>query len=398
MSTKKYGFTTRQIHAEGHNKPLRAHSMPIFQSSTFLFDSPEQGAALFKGEQEGYIYTRLSNPTTQALERTLADLEGADDAAAFASGLAATDGLLMPFLTGGDHIISGDTLYGPVLNIFGTMWAKWGIKTTFINTTDLDQLKNAIRPETKFFYFESPANPTNRITDIAAVCKICHERGVKVVIDGTYATPYNQQPLSLGCDFVVHSATKYLNGHGDIVAGCVMGSKQGITSVKEYRAATGAIISPFDSYLFLRGLKTLSMRMERHNRNAQAIAEFLHNHPDVKSVAYPGLPSDPGHEIAKKQMTGYSGMIAFELKGGFEAAKELLKNTKVIILAVSLGTLDSLIQHPASMTHCKVSKELREKQGLTDSLIRLSVGCEDIDDLITDLEQAIARSKAAVGA
>jgi len=398
MNAKKYGFTTRQIHADGHNKPLHAHSMPIFQTSTFLFDSPEQGAALFKGEQEGYIYTRLSNPTTQALERTLADLEGADDAAAFASGLAATDGLLMPFLTGGDHIISGDTLYGPVLNIFGTMWAKWGIKTTFINTTDLAQLKNAIRPETKFFYFESPANPTNRITDIAAVCKICHERGVKVVIDGTYATPYNQQPLSLGCDFVVHSATKYLNGHGDIVAGCVMGSKEGIAAVREYRSATGAIISPFDSYLFLRGLKTLSMRMERHNRNAQAIAEFLHDHPDVKSVAYPGLPSDPGHEIAKKQMTGYSGMIAFELKGGFEAAKELLKNTKVIILAVSLGTLDSLIQHPASMTHCKVSKELREKQGLTDSLIRLSVGCEDIDDLITDLEQAIARSKAAVGA
>jgi len=397
MNTRKLGFTTRQIHAEGHTKPLRAHAMPIFQTSTFLFDSPEHGASLFNGEQEGHIYTRVGNPTTQSLEKVLASLEGADDAAAYGSGLAATEGLMKPFLKSGDHIISGDTLYGPVLSMFGTIWSKWGIDTSFIDTSNLEQLKNAIRPETKFLFFESPANPSNRITDIRAVSDICHEHGIKVGVDNTFATPYNQRPLEHGADFVLHSATKYLNGHGDIVGGCIMGNKEDLATIKEYRTGTGAILSPFDSFLFLRGLKTLSMRMERHNANAQIVAEFLESHPDVDTVAYPGLTSDPGHEVAKKQMDGFSGMIAFELKGGFEAAKELLKNTELIILAVSLGAVDSLIQHPASMTHAKVSKELREQQGLTDNLIRISVGCENIEDLIADLEHAIAKSKAAVG-
>jgi methionine-gamma-lyase len=394
---KKLGFTTRQIHAEGHDKPLLAHARPIFQSSTFTFTSPEQGAALFKKEIEGHIYTRIGNPTTEALERTLANLEGAEEAVVFSSGMAAVEGSLIPFLESGDHIVSGDTLYGPCLHLIGDVFSKWGIESTFVDTSDLDAVGGAIRPETKFCFFETPANPTNRVTDMAAIAKVCHKKGVKVVVDNTFATPYFQRPLEHGCDIVMHSATKYLNGHGDVIGGCVLGTSEDMAVVRKFRSDTGPVMSPFDSYLFLRGLKTLSMRMERHSSNAQRIAEFLERHPDVATVMYPGLPSFPGHEIAKKQMSGYSGMIAFELKGGFEAAKELLKQTEICILAVSLGSVDTLIQHPASMTHAGVPKELREQQGLTDSLVRISVGCEDVEDLLADLEQALARTRAKVG-
>jgi len=397
MESKKLGFTTRQIHADGHKKPLLAHCFPIFQTSTFIFESPEQGAALFAGELEGHIYTRIANPTTEALERTLANLEGAEDAVAFSSGMASIVGAMIPFLKAGDHIISGDTLYGPSLHLIGEIFSKWGITSTFVDTSNLEAVEAAIKPETKFCFFETPANPTNRITDIKAISELCHKHGVKVVVDSTFATPYNQRPLEHGADIVLHSATKYLNGHGDVVGGCVMGSSEDMTIVRKFRTETGAILGPQDSYLFLRGLKTLSLRMERHNYNGMQVARFLESHPDVTKVMYPGLESFPGHHIAKKQMSGFSGMIAFELKGGYEAAKELLKQIEVCTLAVSLGTLDTLIQHPASMTHAKVPKELREKQGLTDNLIRISVGCEDAEDIIADLEQALARTKAVVG-
>jgi methionine-gamma-lyase len=397
MESRKLGFTTRQIHAEGHIKPMLSHTCPIFQSSTFVFESPEQGASLFAGEIEGHIYTRLGNPTTEALERTLANLEGGEKAVAFASGMAAIEASLLPFLKAGDHIVSGDTLYGPVLHLFGDIFSNWGIGSTFVDTSNLESVEKAIKPETKFCFFETPANPTNRVTDIRAVADICHRRSVRVVIDSTFATPYNQRPLEHGCDIVVHSATKYLNGHADIVAGCVIGSAEDMAVIRKFRQDTGACMSPFDSYLFLRGLKTLSMRMDRHNANALEIARFLEAHPDVATVMYPGLESFPGHKIAKKQMSGFGGMIAFEPKGGYAAAKELLKQTKICILAVSLGTIDTLIQHPASMTHSKVPKNLREQQGLTDSLIRLSVGCEDVEDLIADLDQALAMAKQSIG-
>ena len=398
MKKKKLGFTTRQIHGEGHNKPMHAHTMPIFQSSTFTFDSPDHGAALFAGEIEGHIYTRLGNPTTEALERTLTNLEESEASVVFPSGLAAIQGSTLPFMKHGDHIISDNTLYGPTLSLFGDIYSTYGISCTFVNTANPDDVRKAIRPETKFCFYETPANPTNKVTDIAVIAEICHQAGVRSVLDNTFATPYNQNPLTLGTDIVIHSATKYLNGHGDIIGGCAMGSSDDMEVVRSYRTGTGPVMSPFDSYLFLRGLKTLSMRMERHNRNGLAVAEFLQNHPDVDRVMYPGLPSDPGYQVAKKQMRGFSGMVAFELKGGFQAAKEVLNNTEVFILAVSLGTVDSLIQHPASMTHAKVTKELREMQGLTDNLIRLSVGCEDTEDLIADIDQAIEKAKAAVGA
>jgi methionine-gamma-lyase len=363
MSSRKLGFTTRQIHADGHIKPLYSHVQPIFQSSTFCFESPEQGAALFANEIEGHIYTRLGNPTTEALERVLADLEGAEDAIVFASGMASVMGALLPFIKAGDHVISGDTLYGPCLHLIGDIFGAWGITSTFVDTSDPDAVRKAIRPETRMCFFETPANPTNKVTDIKAVADICHRSGIKVVVDSTFATPYNQRPLEFGCDIVVHSATKYLNGHADVVAGCVIGTKSDMAPVKKYRGGTGAILSPFDSFLFLRGLRTLSMRMERHNSNGLRIAQFLESHPDIRKTMYPGLKSFPGREVAKRQMSGFSGMVAFEMKGGFEAAKELLKQIEVCTLAVSLGTIDTLIQHPASMTHSKVPKHLMEKQG-----------------------------------
>jgi len=396
MDKKKHGFTTRQIHGEGHDKPMHAHARPIFQTSTFTFDSPEHGADLFAGKQEGHIYTRLGNPTTEALERTLASLEGADNAVVVSSGMAAVEASLLPFMQAGDHVISGDTLYGPCLHMIGNLFSRWGIRSTLLDTSDLDAVRKAITPDTKMCFFETPANPTNRVTDIAAISAVCHEHGVKTVVDNTFATPYNQRPLEHGADMVMHSATKYLNGHGDVIGGCVIGNKEDMAIVRKFRSDTGPCMSPFDSYLYLRGLKTLSMRMERHNRNGLAVAEYLSKHPDVATVAYPGLPDDPNYEVAKKQMDGFSGMVAFEMKGDYETAKELQRHTKIITLAVSLGSIDSLIQHPASMTHSKVPKELREQQGLTDTLIRISVGCEDTADLIADLEQAIAKTKAVV--
>lgn len=397
MDMKKLGFTTRQMHAEGHGKPEKAHSRPIFQTSTFVFDSPEQGAALFAQEAEGHIYTRLHNPTTEAVERTLANLEGADDAVVYSSGMAAIEGGLLPFVKVGDHIICCDTAYGPVIHMIGNMFRDWGIDSTFVDSSNLEQVSDAIKPNTKFLFFETPANPTNRVTDIAAVADICHSKGIRILVDNTFATPYNQRPLEHGADLVMHSATKYLNGHGDIVAGCVIGSNEDMALVRKFRANSGPCSSPFDSYLFLRGLKSLSLRMERHNSNAMTMAEFLENHPDVERICYPGLPNFPGHDIAKKQMSGFSGMIAFEHKGGFEPAREVLRYFKIITLAVSLGTIDTLIQHPASMTHAKVPKKMMEEQGLTENLLRISVGCENIEDLIADMDQALAKAKAAVG-
>ena len=396
MDIKKLGFATRQIHAGAHEKPKNAHIYPIFQSSTFVFDSPEHGAALFQDEIEGHIYSRLGNPTTESLERAMSALEGAEETIVLSSGMAAVMASMVPFLEAGDHVVAGNTLYGSSTWIIGELFPRWGIDCTFVDTSIVEAIRKAIRSETRLCFLETPANPTMSVADIEAIASICRDHGIRLIIDNTFATPYNQLPFKLGAHMVVHSATKYLNGHGDIIAGCVMGSSDDMALVKEYRTHTGPILSPLDSFLFMRGLRTLSMRMEKHNENALRIAKFLESHPDVSTVSYPGLASHPNHKVAKKQMTGFGGMIAFEMKGGFEAAKTLLKHTKIFTLAVSLGTIDSLIQHPASMTHANVPKEIRDAQGLTDSLIRMSVGCEDIADLIEDLEQAMSAVRNAV--
>jgi cystathionine gamma-synthase len=386
---KRLDFATRQLHADGHGKPLHAHSMPIFQSSTFAFESPEHGADLFAKKAQGHIYTRLGNPTTQALETVVADLENADEAIAFSSGMAAIQSSLLAFLASGDHVVSGDTLYGPSIRVIGEFFGRFGITSTFVDTADLKAVAAAFRPETKAVFFETPANPTCKITDIAAVAKLARERKALTVVDNTFCTPFFQRPLDLGADVVVHSATKYLNGHGDVVAGITACRKDLAAKIRSYRQEMGAILGPFDSYLFLRGVRTLSVRMERHQTNGLAVARFLEKHPAVAKVHHPGLESFPGHEIAKRQMSGFPSVFSFELKGGLAAGRELLRRVKVCTLAVSLGTLDTLIQHPASMTHAGVPAELRRKQGLTDGLVRISVGLEHPDDVCADLAQAI---------
>ncbi len=388
---RKWGFMTRALHAEGHEKPEYAHAVPIFQSSTFYFESPEHGAALFAGERQGHIYTRIGNPTVEAYERVVADLEGADEAVAFSSGMAAIYGTLMSLLQNGDHVVSGDTLYGPTINLIGQTLARSGISSTFVDTSDLDAIRRAIRPETKVIFLETPANPSCRITDIGAAAEIAHSSGARLVVDGTFATPYFQRPLELGADVSLHSTTKFINGHGDVVGGIVSASHELASLIRKFRTDAGACPSPMDAFLSLRGVRTLALRMERHNSNALKVAEFLAAHPKVSRVYFHGLPDDPGHEVALKQMSGFGATFSFEMKGGYEAAKKLLSNIHMMTLAVSLGTLDTLIQHPASMTHASVPEEIMRQQGLTPSMVRIHVGLEDPEDIIADLESAFEK-------
>ncbi len=391
MDLSRMGVSTRLLHAEGHEKPFNAHSTPIFQTSTFYFDSPEMGAELFAGGAEGHIYTRLGNPTTEALEKVMASLEEADGAVAFSSGMAAITASILPFVSAGEHVVSGDTLYGPSIHLIKDVFGRFGVKSTFVDTSNLAAVKAAVRKETRVVFLETPANPTCRITDIEAVAKIASGAGALLVVDNTFATPVLQLPLSFGAHISAYSATKYLNGHGDLVGGMVVARKDLIEKVRTFRKDTGAILSPLESYLFLRGLRTLPMRMQKHHENAVAVADFLRDHPKVEKVHFPGHEDFPNHAVAKKQMKAWSSTFSFELRGGVEAGRRLLASTRICTLAVSLGTLDTLIQHPASMTHAGVSREMRLAQGLTDGLVRISVGCEDAPDILADLEQALAK-------
>ena len=389
---KYKNFATKQIHSEGHQKPFNSHAFPIFQTSTFYFDTPEMGAELFSGQGEGYIYTRLGNPTIDAVQKVVAELEEGEGSVATASGMAAVAASVFPFVQSGDHIIISDTLYGASTVLLTETVKNYGIEVSIVKSSDLNEYKDSIKENTKLIYIETPANPTLSIVDIAGVAEICKENELLLAVDNTFATPYFQKPLNLGADIVVHSATKYLNGHGDVIMGFVIGKTKELTDkMADFIHLTGSNANPFDSYLCLRGLKTLSLRMERHNQNAMFTAQFLEQHPKVIKVYYPGLRSFEGHEIAKKQMTGYSSVIAFEVAGGFEAGKQLMKEINMMTLAVSLGTVDTLIQHPASMTHSGVPKEEREKAGITDELIRISVGLEHIDDIISDLDTALSK-------
>ncbi len=389
MSSGEWGFMTRALHADGHEKPMRAHTMPVFQSSTFYFDSPAQGADLFAGREKGYIYTRIGNPTIEAYERVVANLEEADQAVAFSSGMAAIFATLMSLVRAGDHILSGDTLYGPTINLIGGLMARYGIESTFIDSSALDEVKANLRPNTRVLFLETPANPTCRITDVRAVSALAHKAGAEVVVDATFATPYFQRTLALGADVVLHSTTKFINGHGDVVGGVVSANADRAARIRKFRTDAGACPGPWDAFLAMRGLRTLGLRMERHNVNALALARFLEAHPQVSRVHFHGLPSHPGHEVACRQMSGFGATFAFEMRGGFEAARRLLENTQVMTLAVSLGTLDTLIQHPASMTHASVSEEMMRRQGLTPEMIRIHVGLEDEKDLIADISRAL---------
>jgi len=387
---KNHGFATKQIHAEGHDKPFNAHSFPIFQTSTFYFDSPEKGAELFAGKGEGYIYTRLGNPTIDAVEKVVAELEGGFGSTATSSGMSAVAASVFPFVRSGEHIVVSDTLYGASTTLLTQFASHWDIHYTVVRSNHIEDYKNAITDKTKLIYIETPANPTLSIVDIKAVSEVAKNSNLVLIVDNTFATPYFQKPFELGADVVMHSATKYLNGHGDVVMGfSVAKTAESHKKIRDFVKLTGGNANPFDSYLCLRGVKTLSLRMEKHNENAMKVAEYLNDHPKVEKVYYPGLPDFEGHETAKKQMSGYSSVLAFDVKGGYEAGKKLMKMVKMMTLAVSLGTVDTLIQHPASMTHSGVPKDERMKAGITDELTRISVGLENVEDIIGDIEQAL---------
>lgn len=390
------GFGTKAIHAGNvKDQQYGALTTPIYQSSTFVFDSCEQGGRRFSGAENGYIYTRLGNPTTSVLESKVAALEGGEAALATASGMGAISSCLWTIASAGKHIIADGTLYGCTFALLNHGIQRYGVAVDFIDTSDLEAVKAHLRPNTVAVYLETPANPNLKITDIAAVSQLVHEyhTDIKVVCDNTFASPALQNPLSLGADVVVHSATKYLNGHGDVVAGFVVGKADFISQVRMFglKDMTGAVLDPFAAFLLLRGLKTLELRMARHCENAAKIAAFLAEHPAVEKVNYPGLKTHRGHEIAARQMKAFGGMLSFEVRGGKEAGMKLVNALKLITVAVSLGDAESLIEHPASMTHSTYSAEELAASGIAPGLIRLSAGLENAEDLIADLKQALER-------
>lgn len=383
---------TNIVHGGQHpDKFTGAISPPIYQTSTFAFRNAEQGARLFMGEEEGYIYTRLSNPTIDLLASKIALLESTEAGIIFASGLAAEFNLIITLAKSGEHIVSDKTIYGGSFALFKNILPRLGVEVTFVDTTDINALSSTIKGNTKLIFLETPANPTLKIIDIAKCAEVAHSKNIPLCVDNTFATPYLQRPIELGADIVVHSATKYFGGHGDIIGGVVVGKKDFIKNLWEVAKEIGASISPFNAWLILRGLKTLAVRMDRCCENAAKIAEYLSHHSKVEQVYYPGLPSHPGYEIAKKQMSNFGGMLAFDAKGGKEAGKILMNSIKVCILAVSLGDVDTLIEHPASMTHSTYCEEELLGCGIKPGFVRLSVGLENANDLIEDLEQALSK-------
>ena len=376
-------FATRAIHAGQEPDPATgATVVPIYATSTFTQDAP--------GQHRGYEYSRSGNPTRAALEQCLASLEGGEAAAAFASGLAATTGVLNACLQPGDEVVAAADLYGGTYRLLERVFKPWGLESRFTDDVSPAGFAALISPRTKLLWVESPTNPLLQIVDIAAIAELAHQHGALLVVDNTFASPAIQQPLSLGADVVVHSTTKYLGGHSDVVGGAVIGSQELLRPVYFYQNAAGAVPGPFDSWLVLRGVKTLDVRITRHSQNAQHLAQWLARHPAIERVYYPGLPGHPGHDIAQRQMRSFGGIISIRLRGGKEAALRMLSRTRLFSLAESLGGVESLISHPASMTHASIPAELRAKRGVDDGLVRLSVGIEDVRDLESDLAGALS--------
>ncbi|HEX3555685.1 MAG TPA: cystathionine gamma-synthase [Thermoanaerobaculia bacterium] len=379
---KNLGFSTRAIHAGQQPDPRTgAVAVPIYQTSTYVQHQ--------LGEPAQYEYARVQNPTRSALEEQVAQLEGGHAGHAFASGMSAIEAL-MTVLKAGDHTVASRNVYGGTFRYFTRLLERWGLSFTWVDTTDLGAVEAAFRPETKMVYLETPSNPVMDVTDIAAAAKLAHARGARVAVDNTFLSPYLQRPLELGADFVVHSTTKFLNGHSDSIGGVLISSTAEDAEWFAFvQKSIGAILSPFDSFLTMRGIKTLAVRQARHEENARRIVDFLVRHPKVQRVLYPGLPDHPGHEIQKRQAHGFGSMITIEM-GSFDAAKAMLGRMRVMSFAESLGGVESLISHPASMTHASVPPERRAELGLTDGMVRLSVGIEDVEDLLADLKQALA--------
>jgi methionine-gamma-lyase len=387
---REHGFATKAVHSgQGPDSSTGSASVPIYQTSIFVFDSVEQGAARFAGKEQGYIYTRLGNPTVRALEINVADLEGGEDARACASGMAAIHASVVSIVKKGDHIIASESLYSGTAKLFNDILPRFGIEFSFVDSSNVTDVEAAIRDNTKIIYVETPSNPTLKITDLKAVARIAKKKGITTIVDNTFMSPYFQQPLKMGIDVTIHSLTKYLGGHSDLIGGIIVGHKPFFETLDPVLRNTGGTLGPFDAWLTLRGIKTLQLRMEKHNENAMKVAEFLESHSKVEKVYYPGLKSHPQHELAGEQMSGFGGMISFELKGGLQDGVKLMNSVKLCTLAVSLGAAETLIEHPASMTHSMVPREERLKEGITDGLVRLSVGIEDAEDIIQDLRQAL---------
>jgi len=375
-------FATKAIHAGQEPEPSTgAIIAPIFQTSTYV------QAGL--GEHKGFEYSRTQNPTRSALEECMAAIEDGRYGLAFASGMAAESAILS-LLSAGEHMVSCDDLYGGSYRIFERVMRRYNVETTYVAAGNIAGYERAIRPNTKMIWLETPTNPLLRLIDIQAVAEIAHRHNLLLVVDNTFASPYFQQPLKLGADIVVHSTTKYLNGHSDIIGGALaLNNEEVYQAIKFYQNAAGGVPSPFDSWLTLRGIKTLAVRMRQHEENAIAVAKFLAEHPRVEKVYYPGLPAHPDYALAKRQMSGFGGMVSFQFKGIYADVDKVVRRFKVFALAESLGGVDSLVCHPASMTHGSIPKDIRESRGLTDTLLRLSVGIEDVDDILADLEQAL---------
>jgi methionine-gamma-lyase len=390
MQDENLGFNSRAVHAGGFEDPKGSAVTPIYQTSTFKFENADHGAKCFSGEEDGYIYTRIGNPTINELENAVANLEGGFGGIGASSGMAAVNIVYLAFLGAGKHLVAHNSLYGPSRAIMESLYPKYGVESSFVDATNVENVRKAIKPNTSLIYLETPANPTIGITDIEAISKLAHEHNIPVCVDNTFCSPYLQKPLELGADVVLHSMTKFINGHADIVAGMVVSKTE-----EHYKMMRGVMVNmgfnmdPHQAWLTRRGLKTLGIRIDRAQENAQKIAEFLENHPKVEWILYPGLASHPQFELANRQMKGPGAMISFGLKGGLVAGKKMMDHVKLALLAVSLGGIETLIQHPASMTHSKLSKEAKDIAGITDGLVRLSVGIENVEDIIADLDQAL---------
>lgn len=394
METKNMGFDSKLIHAGDYQDEFGSATTPIYQTSTFSFRNAQHGADLFAGKEKGYIYTRIGNPTIGVLEDKIAELENGYRGIALSSGMAAVSTVYMSVLAQGDHIISTGAVYGPSRGVMQTHFSKFGVEYSYIDTSDFELVEKSIKPNTKLIYLETPANPTIQLTDIKKVSELAHKHNILVCVDNTFCSPYLQNPLDLGADIVLHSLTKFINGHADIVGGIIVAKDEMLyNTIRKAMIYMGGNMDPHQAYLVIRGVKTLSLRIEKAQENAMKVAEFLEKHTKVEWIKYPGLKSFAQHELAKEQMSGFGSMISFGLKGGYEAGTILMDNVHLATLAVSLGGVETLIQHPASMTHAGVSKENKEAAHITDGLVRYSVGIENVEDLIADLEHSLAQIK-----
>lgn len=391
MGSKKGGFNTQSVHAGCRPDPLYGGvSVPIYQSSTFAFEDVDQGAARFRGDESGYIYTRMGNPTVAALEEAVASMEGGHAGLATGSGMAAITTALWTHLEAGSHLVGTDSVYGPSRVLVERHFNRFGVQSDFVDTTNLENIRAAVRPETRVLYIETPENPTMRLTDIRGCAEIARQHGLVLIVDNTFATPVLQRPLEMGADIVVHSMTKFLNGHADVVAGIIVTSTEAQRkAIRDVLNHHGGCIDPHQAWLVHRGMKTLGLRIKQAQRSAMAVSEVLHDHPAVEWVRYPGAADHPQRELAAEQMDGPGAILCFGVKGGLEAGRLLMEKVEIPTLAVSLGGVETLIEHPASMTHASLSPEAREQAGIGDNLIRLAVGCEDTEDLVEDLRDAL---------